>query len=742
MQSFQVIGTPTPRADGVEKVTGKARYAADQALPGTLWGKVLFSPYSHARILRIDTSQARLLPGVHAVITGEDVKGLLYGRALRDMPILAQDRVRYFGERVAAVAADDKDTAQRALDLIEVEYEELPAVFEIDEAMAEGAPLLHPDYPSYPGARQVESISNRYSNVVTNRGDLDAGFAEADFILENSYTTPRVHQVYLEPHTALVSIEGGRVQVWATTKAPVGIRDSLAAAADIPKESIVLNHSHIGGDFGGKGTPLDLPICYFLAKATGRPVRIVADYVEEFMAGSPRHSTIIRLRTGVKKDGTLTAHHVQFLVNCGAYAAYKPGGTIGGAPHAAGPYRIPNTRVESIQVYTNVVPGGHMRGPGVPQATFALESHIDDIAHSLRRDPVEFRLQNLILDGEESANGEHLKDVRVRETLEAAAKAANYNTPKSKLVGRGVGVGDHAPGGGQSNASVTLRQDGSVLFGTAVFDQGSGTYTTLKQVVAEELQVPPERIEFEVWDTDAVAQDSGIGSSRGTRINTAAAHEAAQDARRALFQLAGEFLGWPVESVELNGEHLISGASPEGVRWQDLLNQAGQSVRGTSFVNDREAIHMTSYTAQIAEVSVDVETGEFKLLNFTTAHDVGVVLNPMGHQGQVNGGLIQGLGFAVMEELRLDDGHVTTLSFGDYKIPTLADVPPLKTVLLESQSGTGPYHVKGIGENSIVAVAPAIANAIYDAVGVRIRDLPITSEKVYRALKNAGPPPS
>src|SRR5947207_5098599 len=438
MVAFRVIGTPTPRAEGVEKVSGEALYAADHPIPGVLWGRLLFSPYSHARIARIDTSVAQQLPGVKAVLTGADLSGHIYGRVIRDMPVLADGRVRYVGERVAAVAAEDKDIAQRAVDLIEVEYEELPAVFDIEEAMADSAPVLHPDYPSYPGARPVEKISNCYFSSVNERGDLEKGFAEADVVVENTYRVPRVHQAYLEPHGAVVSVEGDRVEVWCTTKAPYNIRDSLAAAAGIPAEKIVLNHSYIGGDFGGKGTPLDLPIAYFLAKAAGQPVRMVADYIEEFMAGNPRHSAMVQLRTGVKSDGTITAHHVKFYVNCGAYAAYKPGGVIGGANNAAGAYRLPNSRIESIQVYTNTVPGGHMRAPGLPQAVFALESHIDEVARRVGKDPVDFRLQNLIENGEENAAGGKPNDVRVKETLAAAAESAGYWAPKAANIGRGV----------------------------------------------------------------------------------------------------------------------------------------------------------------------------------------------------------------------------------------------------------------------------------------------------------------
>ncbi len=737
MTSYQVIGQPIPNVDGVAKVTGGALYTADISMPTALWGKTLHSPYPHARILRIDTTGAKALPGVRAVLTGADVRDGMYGRAIKDIPVLALDRVRFVGERVAAVAADDEDVAQQALDLIEVEYEELPAVYDIEAAMSEEAAILHPDFADYTGGEALERPSNAYSHVTTARGDLDQGFAAAEVIVENTYTTGRVHQGYLEPQSVLVSLDGDEVSVWTCSKAPYATRDALAKAAGLPVESIVFNHTAIGGDFGGKATPANLPIAYALAKAARRPVRMVMDYDEELMAANPRHSTVLRLRTGLMRDGTLIAHHVQFFVNCGAYAGYKPGRTIGGANRAAGPYRIPNTLIEATHVYSNVVPGGHMRGPGYPQAIFALESHLDEIARQIGMDPLAFRLKNLVSEGEEAALGQTLELVRVKETLTAAAEAAGYDLPKGSAVGRGMAIGDHPPGGGQGNARLSLHPDGSVVLSTPIFDQGAGTYTTLRQVIAEELDLPPERVRIEVLDTGAVESDSGLGSSRGTRLATTVAYAAALDAKQSLYELAATRLEWPAAGTALRGDELSRGDTGETVRWRDLLTQADASVTGQANATERPG-PMTSFVAQMAEVAVDRETGEVSLLKFVTAHDVGRILNPVGHQGQINGGFVQGLGFALMEDMRIEDGHVTSLSLGDYKLPNIRDLPPLQTVLLESEGGVGPYQVRGIGENSLPPVAPAIANAIADAVGVRIRDLPITAEKVHAALQAAG----
>ncbi|MEZ4502322.1 MAG: xanthine dehydrogenase family protein molybdopterin-binding subunit [Dehalococcoidia bacterium] len=735
-----VLGRPTPRVEGVEKVTGAARYAGDVKLPGMLHGALLHSSRPYARLVSVDTSAARDLPGVRAVITGEDVGQHLYGRRIKDMPVLARGFVRYAGERIAAVAADSEDIARRAVDLIEVEYEDLEPVFDIEEALTDGAPLLHPNHGDYPGARAQETPSNAYMWSVNDRGDLDAGFAEADLVIEHTYRTERVHQAYLEPHIALVSLEGGRVHVWTTTKAPQSIRDALAFTVDVPREDIVLHHSHIGGDFGGKGTPLNLPIAYFLAQAAGAPVRLAADYIQELMAGNPRHATLTTLRTGVKRDGTITAHHARFRVNCGAYAAYKPNGVIGGAQRAAGPYRIPNTRIESIQVYTNTVPGGHMRAPGSPQAVFALESHLDEVARELGLDPLEFRERNLVREGDETAWGDRLEHLKAHETLDAAIDTSRYRASASegrgRKVGRGIAVGDHGSGGGIGNAEVRLHPGGAVTLGTPIFDQGSGTYTTLQQVVAEELHVPTSRITLEIWDTDETDDDSGIGGSRATRVNTRTAHEAALEARAALVRLVAERLDVAEDTIALEGDEVrIEGDGGRVERWPELLSRWEETAVGRARVEDREAIRLTGFVAQVAEVAVDEETGEIEVLGITTAHDVGRVLNPIGHQGQINGGVVQGLGYALMEHLGVEDGRVTTLSFGDYKIPSTADLPPLRTALVEGEEGIGPYRIKGIGETPNVPVAAAIANAVEDAVGVRIRDLPITAEKVYRALQ-------
>jgi len=739
VRAFDVIGKSTPRVDGAQKVTGEAIYAADVPVDNVLWGKALLSPYAHARILSIDTSAAKALPGVRAVITGLELMGHHNaGRTLRDIPLLAGDHVRYAGERVAAVAADDEDTAQHALDLIDVEYEQLPAVFDAEEAAKPGAPILHPDFNDYAGVREkLVEPSNVFVKRGFERGDVEQGFAEADLVIENTYYTQQQHGGYMEPQAAVVwdDVASGRVRVWVCTKAPYRNKEPTAYAMDITEEQILIEPVYVGGDFGQKSFPINVPIAYHLAKATGQPVRMVSDYLEELMAGNPNQSMIFRLKTGLRRDGTMTAHSVQHFANSGAYAGYKPGGAMGGANQAAGPYKIANVKVESSNVYTNTLPGQIFRAPGEPQAIYAIESHIDECARAIGMDPVAFRMRNLVESGEEWAAGETMEDVRAKDVLQLAAQASGFHDPKPVNVGRGISIGDRAQGGGQATVEFTLRPDGSLVIGTPLFDQGTGHYTTLYEALSEELDVSFDKIDVDVWNTDSVKFDAGLAGSIGSRLQSTVGYEGAQEVKKEIISFVARQTGWPAESIDLRGPEARRTDIEEAVNWRDLLRTAGEMIKGRASINDTARDHITAFAAQVAEVSVDPETGEIKLLKLTTAHDTGTILNQREHQGQINGGVMNGIGFALMEELRFEDGRVTTGSLGDYKIPTMQDIPELKTALLPpAPRGNGPYGVKGIGEIPTIPTAAAIANAIADACGVRIRDLPMTSEKVYRAL--------
>jgi CO/xanthine dehydrogenase Mo-binding subunit len=735
---YQIVGQSIPRTDNTGKVTGEARYTSDVLMPETLWAKTLRSPYSHARIVRIDAARAEKAPGVRAVLTGADVRGILYGRRYRDISVLAQDRVRFMGERVAAVAAETLEEAENALELIEVDYEELPAVFDPIAALQEGAPIIHPDVNSYPGLpKPLERLSNAFVHDVWTRGEVVEGFAQSDLVIENTFTVPRVHQAFLEPHCCLVWIDNqNRVQMWSPNKVPHGLKESMSAALQIPKDKIRVNPVAIGGDFGGKGAPIDEPVCYLLALRTGRPVKMVMEYREEFIAGAPRHAAVIRLKTGVKRDGTIVAHEMDAYLDSGAYGGFRPGAVVGGIAHAGGCYRARHARIAVSRVYTNNLPGGQMRAPGEPQGFFAAESHLDCVARKLAMDPFEFRLKNLIEEGDSTLTGGHYQGIKAKETLKAAAKAAGYQAPKGKNVGRGIAVGYRGPGAGSTSLSITLNPGGSVVISTGLFEQGTGTYTTLRQIAAEELSLSPDEIQIKTLDTDSgVPFDSGIGGSRGTRVASGAAFQAARAAKEELLGLAEELLGWPKAETVVVGKEIVHKKTRRRERWDKLLSRAGRSITGEAVNRDEEHSPVTAFAAQVAEVFVDTETGEVHLRRLTTAHDTGVIVNPVGHQGQIDGGVVQGVGYGLIEHLPVQDGRVGTPHFGDYKIPTAKDIPQLKTVIVKSASGVGPYKTKGIGENPISPVAPALANAIEDAVGVRIYDLPITSEKIYRALR-------
>ena len=736
--SYQIIGQSIPRVDNTGKVTGDARYTADVLLSGTLWAKTLRSPYPHARIVRVDTSRAEKAPGVRAILTGADVRGILYGRRYRDISVLAQDRVRFIGERVAAVAADTLEQAEEALELLEVDYEEFPAVFDPVTALQEGAPIIHPDVNSYPGLpKPLARPSNAFVNDIFTRGNIAEGFAQSDVVVENTFTVSRVHQAFLEPHCCLVWIDDqDRVQMWSPNKAPQGLKESMSAALNIPKEKIRVNPVVIGGDFGGKGAPIDEPICYLLALRTGRPVKMVMEYREEFVAGAPRHAAVIRLKTGVKRDGTMVAHEMEAYLDSGAYGGFRPGAVVGGIAHAGGCYRAEHARIAVSRVYTNNLPGGQMRAPGEPQGFFAAESHLDCVARKLGMDPYEFRLKNLIEEGETTLTGGHYRGIKAKDTLKAAVKTAGYKASKAANMGRGIAMGYRGPGAGSTSLSLSLNPDGTIVIRTCLFEQGTGTYTTLRQIVAEELSLKPDEIQIQILDTDSgVPFDSGIGGSRGTRVASGAAFQAARAAKQELLDLAEKLLGWPKSETVLVGKELVHKKTRKRKRWDKLLSRAGRSVTGAAVHRDEDHSPVTAFAAQIAEVSVDTETGEVKLRRLTTAHDTGVIVNPIGHQGQVDGGVVQGIGYGLIEYLPVHEGHVGTAHFGEYKIPTVKDIPELKTVIVKGEAGVGPYKTKGIGENPISPVAAAIANAVEDAVGVRIKDLPITAEKVLNALR-------
>jgi CO/xanthine dehydrogenase Mo-binding subunit len=738
MTTYNVIGKNAARKDGPIKVTGGAEYAIDVALPGMLHGKSVRSPHAHARVVKIDTSKALAVPGVHAVLTGEDVAGHLLGNRVRDVPVLAQGVVRFIGEKVAAVVADDEPTAERARDLVEVTYEELDAIFTIKDAMAEAAPVLHPAMLGYQGYMKPPSDpSNVFFTNAYGVGDIEAGFAEADQVFEDVYTTQRQHPAFFEPRACVVDADlDGRVQMWTSTKAPYGLKGQIALAIGVDGENLVINPTYVGGDFGGKGCPWDEPLCYFLSLKTGHPVKMVMDYQEEFEAGNPRHASVMRVRTGVKNDGTITAYHQDLIFNSGGYAGLMPLGYLAGTDRIAANWHIQNARFDHRQVYTNTVPGGYMRGPGEVQGTFAMESHLDEVARKLGMDPVDFRLKNILHPGDVTPMNEQFTGVRAEETLRAAVAKAGYPKSKGPNVGIGISMCSRPAGGGETHVEITVEPEGTILLRTPIFEQGSGVHTVLALIAAEELGTTLENVRVVPWNTDAVENDSGIAGSRGTRMMVPAAHEASQEARGELLNTAAELTGWPVEKLDSKDGSVVNTESGEQIGWAELLSRVpDKPVIGRASSKEMGLAEYTTFAAQIAEVEVDPETGQINLVSFLSAHDVGTIMNPLGHQGQINGSIVTGLGYALMEELPIEDGRVLTQSFADVKIPTIADLPKFETLLLESDEGVGPYKVRSIGEAPLLGVAPAIANAVRDATGVRFHDLPLTAEKILAGLR-------
>ena len=740
--TYSVVGTSVLRDEGPDKVSGNAKYPADMVVPGALSGKILRSPFPHARIVSIDPSKARALPGVHAVLIGSDLPDRPVGRLLRDCPVLARDHVRFVGEKVAAVAADTDEIAEEALLLIEVEYEEIPAIFDPTEAMEDSAPTLHPNKADYIGLPQpISKVNNVLAENHWSKGDVDQGFSESDLIFEHSFSAQMMHQAYIEPHACIVKVAGtGKVEIWANNKGPFMLRDQLAAAADISTDQITLYPCNIGGDFGGKGSFMDVPLCYYLSVHAGKPVKMFMDYIQELMAGNPRHPAEITLKTGVKKDGRIWARQAYVVFNSGAYGAFKPRVYLGGSDHLGGAYQIPHVNIDSFMVYTNNVPCGHMRAPAKPQVHFAVESHMDMIAAEMGIDAYQFRLINVMKPGDSTPVGKEFQEIRAEDTLRGAAEAANWDGPKSgPFFGRGMAISDQPPGSGRSTARVAIDAEGKVDLFMSLFDTGTGAHTIFRQVVAEILTIPVQDVRMVIQDTDAVEFDSGSGGSRVTYTSGQAVLGASNDLRGKLVSRASELLESDEDQVELvGGSFVVKGDSSRTVSLQDVTAQAVTDAHGPiegelSYTSPTSEI--TGFSAQVAEVEVDPETGQVTVVRIVTAHDVGTILNPLTHQGQIEGGVIQGLGYALMEEITTEDGRISTLSLGDYKIPTMPDIPKLETVLLQSASGPAPFDSKGIGESSNVPVAGAIANAVFDAAGVRIYDLPITAEKVLKALQ-------
>jgi CO/xanthine dehydrogenase Mo-binding subunit len=742
----QLFNAPEYRVEGPLKVTGAARYTADVMLPGMLWLAYARSPRPHARILSIETEAARRAPGVHAVLTGADIGAACVGRRLQDWPVLAIDRVRLVGDRVAAVAAESKDAAEAAARLVEVEYEELPGVFSPQDALTEGAPVLHPDAASYRflgPKRPTTDHPNVHGYSLVEKSEtgeqIDDVFARAEHVFEHTFTTAREFQGFIEPRACVVWIdEQQRVRVICTNKSPAALRQQLAAALDLPEAQIVIEATFIGGDFGGKGLSIDEYTCYFLARATGRPIKAVMNYVDELQASNSRHSAILTLRTAVSSDGRFLAHQSDVLIDGGAYAAGKVGPTLVIPAHnTLSAYHVPVTRLAARAVYTNSIPGGSMRAPGDPQSMFASESHVDMIATALGIDPIEIRRRNALRDGDPTVTGERVHRARAVEVLDALERESRWHASPPAGRGRGVALGVRHIGAGDASVIFRLGDDGQIEVQTGVADQGGGAYTVLRRVAAAVLSVDPQRIVVVHSDTSGPAPDPGVGGQRVTHVLGRAAQAGATELKSRLEELAAEAMGWPAGQVRLENDRFI--APDSDASFQHVAERIGRGAP-VEVLGEYAGSHKPGepgdfeFAGYVVEAEVDRETGAVRIHDVLLAADVGTIINPLAHQGQLEGGLMFGIGAALMEELTVQDGQITTITLGDYKLPCAMDTPPFRTVLLPDPSGPGPLGAKAAGELTNTSVAPAVANAVAAASGARVTAMPLTPERVLDAL--------
>lgn len=751
--ALETIGKALPRVDAFDKVTGSATYTGDVRLPRMLHGKVLTSPVSHARILSIDASRALKLPGVRAVVTRDDTAGIRIGGILRDQTVLATDKVRFQGEYVAAVAATDPDIAEEALRLINVEYDELPAVFDPVEAMGPYAPIIHEELASYKSDIKAARFGNVCAHVKLHHGNLEQGWAEADLVLEEVFRTPPVHAGYIEPHTSIASAEpSGDITVWSTAKGPYRMRLELSQALQLPMSRLRVITPYLGGDFGGKGSTNLEPLAALLSRKSGHPVKVEMSRRLEFSCVHPRHPSITEVKLGIKNDGTLVALEGRVIWDAGAYADTGPR-VVGKTCALQGAYRIPHVRIGGYCVYTNKTSFGNVRAPGSPQMFFAIESLLDMAALRLGIDPVELRLKNAVVDGDTSCTGQRIRMPMARKTLEEAAKASDWrNGAGTDSVGWGAACGEWHSSTGPSSVAIKLNEDGTAVVFTGAVEQGGGVHTILTQIVSEVLTIPVSDITRTYSDTATTPYEGATGASRQTFNAGTTALKAARELERQLLERGAEALEANAADLELaEGQVRVKGSPDRAVAIRALVMMKSKGPLLATAAHDPKAppvdrsysegigggsVLGRTYTTQIAQVAVDRETGDVRVLRYAAAQDVGRAMNPMGVEGQIHGGVACGLGFALSEQIEFRAGATCNDTLMDYRMPTAVDVPNIEPLIIEEPDEDGPFGAKSAGELPTVPVAGVVANAIQDAVGVRITDLPITPEKILRALKH------
>jgi len=746
------IGISVPRVDGVEKVTGAAKFTGDLAIAGMLEAKVLRSSLPHAVIESIDITKALSVPGVVAILTRDDLTDIdpYYGNCLRDRAVVAINKVRFVGEPIAVVAAESGLDAEEALSLIDVRYRELLCVPDIDAALAEGAPLLHEQQSGVGEFHEVAGVGESFGANICHRerfvkGDPDKAFAGAEEIVEETFTFPMIYQYAMEPHSAIARVSAGVVTLWSSSAHPFLVRSEIAHMFGLPHANVEVNVPFVGGAYGSKSYFKIEPLVVAIARKTGgRAVRI-AQSVEEAMLTTRRHSARIRIKTGITRDGTLVARAAEVLMDTGAYADNGPRVAKRAISRMIGPYKLAHCKVDVLAVYTNTVPAGSMRSIGGPQTIWALESHMDSIAARLQMDPLEYRRLQLLDRGQVLKPGATPMDADLRAGLQAAAAPLQSNSRRASGIGLAIGVSD-SEAMPVSVALLRLLADGSAVLLAGTTEVGQGARTILCQIVAQELSIPVAKVTMRETETRTTPFDRSTGASRSTTVMGSAVKAAALDLRRQLIEAAVEILRVNASTITLSNGQAVSGDKQMtyGQVVSAFFGMPGGELIGRGYMRPDgtlgKSLPLFWETGMgSAEIAVDEETGAIRVEKYVTVADVGKALNPLQAEGQDEGAAIQGLGNTLFEALEYENGQPLNASLVDYRVPRFTDLPALFTsALVENSDGPGPYGAKGMGESGIVSVAPAIGNALFNATGVRIRDLPLTPERVWRALRDRG----
>ena len=744
-KEYKVIGTRPIRHDGVDKVTGRAIYGADFQITGLLHGRVLRSPHAHARIVSIDTSRAEAHPGVKGVVTAQDLptaedkmadlgEGPVNLKHLCDN-ILASDKVLYKGHAIAAVAATNPHIAEEACELIDVEYEVLPPVLEVREAMEADAPILHENLRTSSLGETGDKPSNVASHIQFKKGDIEKGFDEADLVIDREFVTGTVHQGYIEPHnaTALYNPDG-QLTVWCSTQGAFTVREQLAAILQYPISKIKVVPLEIGGGFGGKINVYVKPLAALLAKKTGKPVKVLMDRADVFEGTGPTPASYITIKMGVTKDGKITAAQTSLVFEAGAY----PGSPVGaGAMCVFAPYNIENVLIDGYDVVVNKPKTAPYRAPGATNAAFGTETVVDELAERLNIDPLEIRFINGAKEGDRRADGPIYPRIGFIETLEEIKAHPHYTAPNGKKYhGRGIAAGFWFNIGLESSVTINVNPDGTINLVEGSTDIG-GTRASIAMQAAEVLGIPAESVNPTVVDTNSIGYTAVTGGSRTTYATGYAAYEAAQDVVQQMTARAAKL--WDVDETNVqfaDGEFSSINGKEEQISFRDLsarLGETGGPIVGRATVNPAGA--GGAFATHVVDLEVDVETGKVEILRYTATQDAGKAIHPSYVEGQIQGGVVQGIGWALNEEYIYNaDGAMTNASFLDYRMPTCLDLPMIDAVIVEVPNPGHPYGVRGVGEVPIVPPPAAIANAIYDAIGIRMTELPMSPNRLLKAM--------